>query len=194
MIYKVVSSTFRRGEFSPRKTFSAISCKDFPKDLLPEYSAPMFRGLKNANRRSSERDAQSAASAAADSSAIEKLLSGDVKTRKNFYSKYCWYHDRTKISNRQAAETKLKQAEGNGTPPAAEFWRCSARPLVDWSDVAISFCVTCGWNEEVYFGVSVPDPRFAIIAPVRLIKCMEMPYNTASIGGSSCKSVAAVMH
>lgn len=71
----------------------------------------MFRGLKNAHKRSTVKG-EVATQSTADKAALEKLLSSDFKTRKNFYSKFQWYYDKAKISNRQGAETTLKQTKG----------------------------------------------------------------------------------
>lgn len=71
----------------------------------------MFRGLKNAHKRSTVKS-EVAAQSSADKTALEKLLTSDFKTRKNFYSKFQWYYDKTTVSNRQGAETTLKQAKG----------------------------------------------------------------------------------
>jgi len=39
---------------------------------------------------------------------LDQLLAADLATRKKFVSQFRWFHDRQKISSRQAAETKLK--------------------------------------------------------------------------------------
>lgn len=70
----------------------------------------MFQGLKKAHKKSVKEE--KVAQPTNDKTSLEKLLNLDFKTRKKFYSKFCWYFDNQKISNRNTAETKLKQVKG----------------------------------------------------------------------------------